>query len=396
MIKIILIMAICLIPSTSYAQWYTGQASQLINDQDYNSVRKATIEQAVENASLQASSFIKIENTVTNGILSNSSSHLLSEHKVSEIKILNESVANDVLTINVKVNLQSKLDCIEDKYLKQLVIAQFPLLTPAQAAAGDIFTLPFHVASRFKNELTNQPSVFVEELIPEMVFKPNDNINTINLKSIKSISHALSYQFQSQYLVFGYIRDIGLFNETTSSLLNKTISPKRNFTIKVFMYDRISDSILLQNEYHGEGGWSFDSFSRVDLANSLFWRSEYGKTISNTLFKAAKDINEVLSCEATKANVINIDNGYITINIGSLHGVKKGDLFQVVKLKNIRLERTVLSTLIPPNEPIYLEVMQVSNKISLLQVPDKNEMNAMSRMKQDQINLYDVVTIVAE
>ncbi|MCU7369402.1 hypothetical protein PEC18_00470 [Paucibacter sp. O1-1] len=102
-------------------------------------------------------------------------------------------------------------------------------------------------------------------------------MDTVDLKAVQSISHSLNSQYQSQYLVFGYIRDIGLFNETTSSLLNKTTTPKRNFTIKVFMYDRISDSILVENEYHGEGDWSFDSFSRVDLANSLFWRSDYGR-----------------------------------------------------------------------------------------------------------------------
>ncbi len=380
-------------PSTLYAQWYTGQASSPIDGKDYNDIRKKVIQQAIENASLQASSYIKIETTVSDGILSKSTSNIQSEHQISEIKILNESVTNDTLTINVKVNLQTSLNCTKDQYQKQLVIAQFPLLTPAQAAAGDIYTLPFHVVSRFKNELINQPNVFVEELIPQMVFKPNSSMDTVNLRSVNRISHALSSQYQSQYLVFGYLRDIGLFNETKSGLLNSTTSPKRNFTMKVFMYDRISDSIVLENEYHGEGGWSFNSFNRVDLSNSLFWRSEYGQTIVDTLFKAAKDINETLSCEATKAKVINKDDAFITINIGTLHGVKTGDIFKHIKLKNIPLNQSILTTLMPPNEATYLEVVQVSKKISLLRVPPKQDLNGM---KQHQIDLYDVVTTVPQ
>ncbi|QDE29627.1 MULTISPECIES: flagellar assembly protein T N-terminal domain-containing protein [Shewanella] len=389
MTKILLLIVICLMPSTLYAQWYTGQASSPIDGKDYNDIRKKVIQQAIENASLQASSYIKIETTVSDGILSKSTSNIQSEHQISEIKILNESVANDTLTINIKVNLQTSLNCTKDQYQKQLVIAQFPLLTPAQAAAGDIYTLPFHVVSRFKNELINQPNVFVEELIPQMVFKPNSSMDTVNLRSVNRISHALSSQYQSQYLVFGYLRDIGLFNETKSGLLNSTTSPKRNFTMKVFMYDRISDSIVLENEYHGEGGWSFNSFNQVDLSNSLFWRSEYGQTIVDTLFKAAKDINETLSCEATKAKVIDKDDEFITINIGTLHGVKTGDMFKHIKLKNIPLNQTILTTLMPPNEATYLEVVQVSKKISLLRVPPKQDLNGM---KQHQIDLYDVVT----
>ncbi|GGP65992.1 flagellar assembly protein T N-terminal domain-containing protein [Shewanella saliphila] len=393
MIKLLFVFGLLLMPLMAQAQWYVGQASMAVNDDDYNDVRKKVIKQAIENASLQANSFVKIESTVTDGILSQNSSSIQSEHQISEIKILNESLKNDILTINVKVNLKSSLNCTKDRYLKQLIVAQFPLLTPAQATTGDVFSLPFHVVSRFKNELINQPNVFVEELIPEMVFRPEIDMDTVDLKAVQSISHSLNSQYQSQYLVFGYIRDIGLFNETTSSLLNKTTTPKRNFTIKVFMYDRISDSILVENEYHGEGDWSFDSFSRVDLANSLFWRSDYGKTIVDTLFNAAKDINETLSCEATKATVINKDDQYITINIGTLHGVNKGDVFQYIKLNSIALNHTVLSTLMPPTEPTLLKVVQVSNKISLLQVPLDADPNGM---KQHQIDLYDVVTTVPQ
>ncbi|MGX9463383.1 flagella assembly protein FlgT middle domain-containing protein [Shewanella sp. A14] len=391
MIKILFLIAIFFSPLPAYAQWYLGQASLPINKNNYNDVRKSVIEKAIENASLQASSYIKVETTVSDGILTKNSSHILSEHHISEIKILNESVANDTLTINVKVNLRTGLNCNKDQYLKQIIIAQFPLLTAAQATAGDIYTLPFHVASRFKNELINQPNIFVEELIPQMVFKPDSSMDTIDLQSINRISHALSSRYQSQYLVFGYIRDISLFNETKSGLLTSTTSPLRNFTIKIYMYDRITDSIVLEHEYHGEGGWSFNSFNKVDLANSLFWRSEYGKTITDTLFKAAKEINQTLSCDATKATVINKDNEFITINIGTLHGVKIGDMFQYSKLKNVLLNNTILTTLMPPNNPTYLEVVQVSNKISLLRVPPKQDVNGI---KQHQIDLYDVVTTV--
>ncbi|WP_153914646.1 flagellar assembly protein T N-terminal domain-containing protein [Shewanella sp. TC10] len=389
--KILAAILILFLPSIAHGQWYLGQASIPYDGDDYNDIRKLAIEQAIENASLQASSYINIENTVKDGILTSSKTHIISKQQISEIVILNESIAAGKLTVNLKINLLSSSNCIKDDYLKQLIIAQFPLLTPSQATPGDISSLPFHVASRFKNELSNQPNIFVEELIPQMVFKPTSSFDSVNLKSVQGISHGLNSQFQSQYLVFGYVRDIGLYNEKKSGLVTNTIYPKRNFTIKVFMYDRVSDSILLEEEYHGEGGWSFDSYSKVDMENSLFWRSEYGTTIVNTLFKVAQDINQTLSCEPTKALVINKDEQFVTINIGTLHGVKKGDRFQHIKLKNIPLHNTMLSTLMPPEEPILLEVVQVSNKVSLLKAPEHEDLNGMN---QHQVDLYDVVTTV--
>lgn len=72
-----------------------------------------------------------------------------------------------------------------------------------------------------------------------------------------------------------------------------------------------------------------------------------------------------------------------------MHGVKKGDIFQHIKLKNIPLRNTVMSTLMPPDEPTLLEVIQVSNKISLLKAPENEDVNGIN---QHQVDLYDVVT----
>ncbi|MBR9728023.1 flagellar assembly protein T N-terminal domain-containing protein [Shewanella intestini] len=391
MIRYLLALMLMLLPCVVSAQWYLGQASIPYDGDNYNDVRKKAVELAIENASLQAQSFISIETTVTGGILTKSESSISSAQQISEIVILNESIAAGKLTVNLKVNMHSSANCIKDHYLKQLVVAQFPLLTPAQAAAGDISKLPFHVASRFKSELSNQPNIFVEGLISQMVYKPQSSFDSVDLKSVKAISHGLNSDFQSQYLVFGYIRDVSLYNEITSSLLVNTKTPKRNFTIKVFMYDRISDSILVEEEYHGEGDWSFDSNGNVDLSNSLFWRSNYGQAVVNTLFKVAQDINRKLSCEPTKAIVINTENNFVTINIGKLHGVKKGDVFQHTKLRNIKLPNSMLSTFMPAEKPIHLEVVQVSNKVSLL----KTRVDDLQWANQHQIDLYDAVTSVS-
>ncbi|MCL1090376.1 flagellar assembly protein T N-terminal domain-containing protein [Shewanella profunda] len=384
----ILLLALGLIAPLCHAQWYIGQATLSLGDEDYNKIRSETIKQAIENASLQASSFISIKNTVTNGILAESSSALLSENHIAEVVILNESVAQNALTINLKVNIQSQTNCIKDKYTKQIIIGQFPLLIPAQASDGGIYKLPDHISSRFKTKLTNQPSIFVETLLPQTIVDVDEPLDSIDIKHIEAISLSLSHRFQSQYLIFGYIRDVSLFEEKKTQLLQTKIKPMRNFTIKVFVYDRLSQSLLLQTEYHGEGGWSFDSNATVDLANSLFWRSDYGKVIVDTLYNAASDINDTLSCQPTRASILYKEDDLVTINLGTQHGVKLDDKFKLVKQRNLPTTNGMLNLLIPLSSPVILDVIHTSDNVSLLRVsPESNSQGK----QQDQVDLFDVI-----
>lgn len=373
------------------AQWVIGQATQSLTDQDFESVRAATIKQAIENASLQTTSLISIESTVTDGILEESTSALLSENRITEVVILNESVAKNVLTINLKVNIQSQANCTKDKYSKQIIISQFPLLIPAQASDGGIYALAEHIGSRFKTNLNNQPNIFVETLLQQTVVNVDQPIDSIDIKQIEAISQSLSHRFQSQYLIFGYIRDVSLFEEKKTQLLQTKIKPMRNFTIKVFVYDRLSQSLLLQTEYHGEGAWSFDSNATVDLANSLFWRSDYGKSIVDTLYTAASDMNETLSCEPTRASILYKDNDLVTINLGTQQGVEYGDQFKLVKQRNLPTTNAMLNLLIPLSSPVILDVIHTSDNVSLLKVSPTTDPRGE---QQDQVDLFDVVTSV--
>lgn len=383
-----LLSVIVFITPLCHAQWYIGQASLSLDEKDYNEVRSEVIKQAIENASLQAGTFISIKNTVTNGILAESSSALLSENHIAEVIILNESVAKNALTINLKVNIQSQANCIKDKYTKQVIISQFPLLIPAQASYGGLYQLPAHISSRFKTKLTNQPSIFVETLLPQTIVNINEPLDTINIKHIEAISLSLSHQFQSQYLIFGYIRDVSLFEEKKTQLLQTSIKPMRNFTIKVIIYDRLSQSLLLQTEYHGEGSWSFDSNAKVDLANSLFWRSDYGKAIVDTLYDAASDINNTLTCQPTRASILYKEDDLVTINLGTQHGVKRGDRFKLVKQRNLPTTNAMLNLLIPLSSPVTLDVIHTSDNVSLLRVSPEYD---PQKIQQDKVDLFDVI-----
>ena len=263
---------LALIVYPSHAKWYVGQAQQSLgekgifdNDSKMDKIRAATIKQAIENASLQASSHITIESTVENGLLQKNTSTLYSEHEITSVELLHESIANNILSITLKANIVASSQCGTDDYLKSVTLSQFPLLTSAQAAPGSVFQLPYHVSTRLKYSLQNQPNLFVNKLIGQSFIHPTQQIEfELDTDKLSELFENLTVDQQSQYIVFGYIRDISLYEETKSGILTNEQRNMRNFTVKVYLYEPLTNSILLEQEYHGEGEWSFPVREKID------------------------------------------------------------------------------------------------------------------------------------
>lgn len=397
MIKIARLIFPCflaLVASPTCAQWYVGQAQQTlgnsqVSESEMDKIRAVTIKQAIENASLQASSHITIESTVENGLLQKNTSTLYSEHEITSVELLHESITNNILSITLKANIVAASQCDTDDYLKSITLSQFPLLTSAQAAPGSVFQLPYHVSTRMKYSLQNQPNLFVNKLIGQSFIHPSEQIEfELDTDKLAALFENLTVEQQSQYIVFGYIRDISLYEETKSGIISKEQRNMRNFTVKVYLYEPITNSILLEQEYHGEGEWSFPVREKVDLSNSLFWKSDYGNTVLETLYSAAIDINDQLKCETTKASISYLDKDIMAIKMGTEQGIKLGDDFTLRKLKRLRLNNQTLISLIEPEKTVQLEVIQANRQSSLIGVIKGTDKTGQ---QQDQIELSDIL-----
>jgi len=362
MLKNSLIMLL-LLHFPSYAVWYQGSAKHNFNLLNFDQVRTATIKRAVANATMKDSSYIQVEDIVLNGLLKSSKTLLRSEGQLRRIEIIDESIDKDIFSVIVKVDIKSSMSCEKDPYTKSLLITQFPLLNPHQAKQGGLFNLGMQVSKRFDMQLNSQPKTFISLLHSES-FMPS----SANKKEhyLENVGKYLATKHDSQFILFGAIRDISLFEQVKDQLLFDDVLLRRNFTIELYLYDALRNKMLLQKNYHGEANWQYELNHIVDTNNSVFWRTNYGRNVLHTINSAVTDINETLGCQQSLSQIIHQENQKLVINIGENQGVKIGDKFELVHQRIVSGGNGKSLTLHSVDHLRTLNVVQLNAKHAIL------------------------------
>ena len=360
-----LVLLLMIFASCASGQWYQGSAEVTVKGFDFDEIRSSAIKMAITNASFQASSYIDAEDIVLDGLLQSSKSAIRSEGRLRRVEIVSELLQEDTLTVTVRVDFQPMMDCRRDEYRKSLVIAQMPLLNVSQGANGDMFNIGSHVSKRFEQQLLAQANVAVGQLLNQ-AFLPHNAQQQIDYQAAAETARYLAGEYASQFILFGFIRDISLFEQVKDQLLFDDIKLRRNFTMQVYLFDGIRGRILLQQEYHGESDWLFANNASVDTYNSLFWRSDYGRMMLNTINGAVTDINDVLSCQQPLAQVISKGQHELVINMGDKHGLKANDRFQLMKYRLLSGVNGQSLPLLTANEQRFFTVSQVDSQTAIL------------------------------
>lgn len=354
-----------LLSSQSFATWFQGSAAQPIGILNFDETRTKTIKRAVANAVMKSNSFIQIEDIVLDGLLQSSKTVLRSEGQIRRVEILNESIDGDVLSVIVKVDVKPSINCQKDDYAKSLLITQFPLLKPTQAAQGSLFDIGIHTSKRFELQLNTQPKVFVSSLISGSLMSDNV-VGNINQQYLEKAGRYLAAEHNSQFILFGAIQDISLFEQVKEQMIIDDIRLRRNFTFQLYLYDAIRGDILLKKNYHGEGDWQYTHNHKVDTNNSVFWRTDYGRNMLHTISSAVTDINDVLSCEKSLPQIIDKANEQLVINIGRKQGVKIGDEFELVNRRFLQGVNGKPYPLLSVDHSATLNVIEVNDQSAVL------------------------------
>lgn len=354
-----------LISAPSYAIWYQGSAQQSVKFKDFDEVRTQTIKQAVANASMQGHSYIQAEHVTLEGLLQSSKTILRSEGQIRRIEILSESIDEDILSVHVKVDIKPFLGCQDDPYVKSLLVTQIPILNPKQASQGALFDLGIHTTKRFEQQLYSQPKVSVSALLDKSLIQTN-TLGSIEKKYLAEIGRYVATEYDSQFILFGSLRDISLFEQVKDGFISDETLLRRNFTLQLYLYDALRGDILLQKSYHGEGSWPYPTNYTVDTSNSLFWRTDYGRATLHTINSAVTDISEILSCQQSLAQIVDNSFGELVINIGAKHGVKVGDKFQLINQRLLKSGTGKERALLNSNSSRTLNVMRVNSQNSVL------------------------------
>lgn len=358
------------LPTLAFAGWVQGEATVALNGADLNDVRGTAIQNAVADAAFQSGGTIFAEDIMVNGLLLSSKAEIRSQGRIQRVEIMSETLSDDSLTVVVNVNITPLFDCENNALAHRVLVTEFPLIAPQQAATGQLYSLGSHVSQRFTQQLNSFYKTGNISQIGLALVKPDSWLaESLTSEEWASKSTFLRTNYGQQFVIFGFVKDISLFEQVSqaSSLFDTDdVTLRRNFTIQVYVLDTYKSKIIFNDSYHSEADWAFASHYTVDVNNSLLWRSDYGRMMLNTIHAAVTDIHAALQCETIYAQVIDITTEHIAIDLGLNSDLQIGDKFLLVKQRGLPELRQTQSVGLFTNEDIQLEVEQISEQVSLL------------------------------
>jgi hypothetical protein len=345
--------------------WIQGEAHMKIADAPLEDIREMTIKNAFADASFNAGVMISSEDILLNGLLINSKVVFQSQGMLRRGEVLSESVDNDILTVRVRADIRYEESCTNSKYLKKVLITQFQLVKPKQASIGALYDFPSHTTMRFKQQLesySNNPNL----LLLNKSFTNKNILNGLDRDEIVRKANFLGRDIGYQFAVFGVIRDISTFNRVKKEFFGEDVTTRRNFTIRLYVLDIYHKNIVYENSYHAEADWSFGINDEVDMNSSIFWQSDFGRTVLNTISYAVVDIDEVVGCAKSYGQIIHKTGDGLVINLGSKHGLKMGDKFTLNRVMTNTNDSRISMMMIQSIPNSLVEVLSIDNDTALV------------------------------
>lgn len=342
-----------------------GQASMMVRDAPLDQVRVATIKNAVADASYKSGSMITAEDVMLNGLLVSSKAELRTAGRIQHVEIVSETLQNDELSVVVNVTLTPLFRCESDSYARTVLVSRFALLNSRQAANGDLYDLGLQVSKRFENQLSSEPETLNVRLLNEAFAEPA-RYAQMPLTEIRQKANYLARAHGRQFVIYGVVRDIGLFEQVTPGLLSDDVVLKRNFTLDVYVLDTFRQSVIHNESYHSEANWDFDPTQGVDTSNSVFWRSDYGRVVLNTVNLAVTDIANAVACEPSLTPILDKDGDRLLIGLGRADGVSLNDRFMLYKSRQSRRASDTGVAILQSLPSYRFEVVEVNAHTAVL------------------------------
>ena len=99
---------------------------------------------------------------------------------------------------------------------------------------------------------------------------------------------------------------------------------------------------------------------------------DFGRVVLNTINSAVLDVSNTMTCLPSMLPVVSVTPGYLSIALGTRHGVKEGDLFELYQSPQPSMEAQLHYPQWYKQPDLLLEVEHVANRSAKLRSSDKN------------------------
>lgn len=325
---------------STIAQLYESQGQATIENGNIETARQHAMENALKKALLVAGASVSSLQQVVNGLMTQDEISIRASGSVNAIELIDEVHSSNIITVTIRADIfPQEKQCFSADFRKTLLMTSSKILHREQANIGSIYGLDKSSISLLSNKFKANSRYIDAKLFNKSVSQFSRLNQSMNFEAIKQLSVSLAHRTDSHYILYSEIIDVSFSNQATnnwqfwqSDIFN------RNFAMILYLYDGTSGELILEKQYSNTAAWTFDKRTTVDVNSQVFWQSEYGRMIDNTLNTLVKDTDENIMCEPTQAKIVQVSGNKITFNLGKRHGVKVGDEFTLLHKSNFTSE----------------------------------------------------------
>lgn len=324
-----LLFVLLLFSFQARAVWYESTGHANIRNGDTETARTVATEDAIKQALLFSGAQVFSVQSVANGIWQGEQVNLGSHGAIEHIEVISEAQSNGIMSITLRLDILATSDNCQQAILKKpFTLIKTNIANPQHAQYGQIFAIDKAFSSQLSKRfdlnggVVNAPSLTTRLSIASY-FKHISNDKRKTIQQIAQVN-------QAQFVLLSQITDMSLGERQDSSLTfwnDKTY--ERFFAIETLLFNGITGELISNKQYQQSGLWEYKKNAIVDTNSNGFWHSDYGLAMTNTAEKIVRDTASTIACLPILGTITAISGNTIKINLGSQHGLVKGQKLAV-------------------------------------------------------------------
>ena len=323
--------------NSATAQWYEAQGNSVIMHGNSERAKALAMENALKKALLVAGASVSSVQKTVNGLLTQNEINVRASGTVNSFELIDEIYEGNLVTVTIRADIfpQNK-QCFSSDYRKSLLITRSNLMHREQANIGNIYPIDSKLMEKLAYKINNEGIYLDTRLLLKEKAQFSRLNNSLQIEAIKQLTMSLANISDTQYVMYSEINDISFEQASTNGwkIWQEDVF-NRQFSVSLYIYNGTNGESVFSKKYRTSAPWEFDKRQNVDVHSEVFWQSQYGMTIEKVLNDMIIDIDENMMCQPTRGKIVQVAGNSLTINLGKRHGVKIGDEFSLLHLRNI-------------------------------------------------------------
>lgn len=341
--NVFLLVALLLSGGEARAEWVRATGQSLVEFGDEQQALARAKDEALREAAFRRQARVASEETVENGVLTDSRLTVSSEARARDVRIISERFEGDYALVTIEADMVESGLCegsAAQGLRKRVAVSGFPLVHPSGAELGSLYDAERMLPEYLYQRLLAGDSVEPLAITQRQLYTDVRNAPTVaEADNALHRSSALAQELDVQFVVSGVIRDLGPVDPGAwgTSILDGwkrglgVGNRDRRFALDLVVHDGFSGSPIMERRYQTHAEWNAAKTASIGFMSPGFLQTAYGQAVKTLLDQAASEIGSELRCQPFMTRISRVDGDQIYVNAGAASGLRPGQAMSIYR-----------------------------------------------------------------